>query len=382
MTRDRDVVRVTLIVAGVLAALWVMRLTSLILLAVYLAIVFGIALAAGVDRLERWRVPRALGTTLILLAFFGCLTGLGLWLAPTIRQQSVELRLKLPVALERVQHWLAQKQTGIESLLEPAAEPTSASDTTAAAGATSAAGAPIAAGATNAAAAPSTGRGSALHARMADASRFFFPLLHSTFAVLGGLLFVVFLAAYFGLEPGLYRRGVLALAGPRHEARAAEVLDRIANVLRKWLVTQLIVMAVMGAASTAALLALRVKAAVALGVLAGALSFIPTVGGIGGAAPAVAMGFLDSPQKALVVAIVYLLIHFAGSHVLVPVLMKGGINLPPALTLIAQAVLTAMFGFIGLMVAVPLLATVLVVVRATYVEPMRARRDHQLTAPP
>ena len=371
MTRDRDVVRVTLIVAGVLAALWVMRLTSLILLAVYLAIVFGIALAAGVDRLERWRVPRALGTTLILLAFFGCLTGLGLWLAPTIRQQSVELRLKLPVALERVQHWLAQKQTGIESLLEPAAEPTSASDTTAAAGATSAAGAPIAAG-----------RGSALHARMADASRFFFPLLHSTFAVLGGLLFVVFLAAYFGLEPGLYRRGVLALAGPRHEARAAEVLDRIADVLRKWLVTQLIVMAVMGAASTAALLALRVKAAVALGVLAGALSFIPTVGGIVGAAPAVAMGFLDSPQKALVVAIVYLLIHFAGSHVLVPVLMKGGINLPPALTLIAQAVLTAMFGFIGLMVAVPLLATVLVVVRATYVEPMRARRDHQLTAPP
>jgi predicted PurR-regulated permease PerM len=261
-----------------------------------------------------------------------------------------------------VQSWLAQKQTGLESLIvEPSA------DSITATGAAVPPGAAVA------------GREAALRERIArgtaGASRFVYPLLHSTLAVLGGLLFVTFLAAYFGLEPGLYRRGVLALAGPQREARAAEVLDRIAVVLRKWLVTQLIVMAVMGAASTAALLVLRVKAAVALGVLAGALSFIPTVGGIVGAAPAVAMGFLDSPQKALLVAIVYLLIHFAGSHVLVPVLMKGGINLPPALTLIAQAVLTALFGFVGLMVAVPLLATVLVVVRATYVEPMRARRE-------
>jgi predicted PurR-regulated permease PerM len=362
VTRDRDVVRITLIVVGCLVVLWVMRLTSVILLAVFLAIVFGIALAAGVDRLERWRVPRALGTTLILLAFFGCLTGLGLWLAPTVRLQSVELRQKLPVALERVQSWLAQKQTGLESLI---VEPSS--DSVTATGVAVPPGAVVA------------GREAALRERIArgtaGASRFVYPVLHSTLVVLGGLLFVTFLAAYFGLEPGLYRRGVLAIAGPRREARAAEVLDRIADVLRKWLVTQLIVMAVMGAASTAALLVLRVKAAVALGVLAGALSFIPTVGGIVGAAPAVAMGFLDSPQKALLVANVYLLIHFAGSHVLVPVLMKGGINLPPALTLIAQAVLTALFGFVGLMVAVPLLATVLVVVRATYVEPMRARRE-------
>jgi predicted PurR-regulated permease PerM len=355
--RSADILRVTLLVCAALVALWVVRSTSLILLAIFLAMVFGVALSAGVDRLTTWRIPRALGATLIVLAFFGCVTGLGLWLAPTIRAQSVELQQKLPVALERVQHWIDTKQSGLEHLLtEP--PPGLAGDSTAA---------------------PVAGRGAALRDRIGResgvASRFLFPVLHSTAIVLGGLLFIIFLAIYFGIDPAMYRRGVAALVPPPRRAEVDHVLDRMAVVLRKWLVTQLIIMVVMGAVSTAALIILHVKAAVALGVLAGALSFIPTVGGIVGAAPAIAMGFLDSPEKALVVAIVYLLIHFGGSHVLVPVLMKGGIDLPPALTLIAQAMLTALFGFLGLMVAVPLLAVVLVLVRSMYVEPMNARAD-------
>lgn len=98
------------------------------------------------------------------------------------------------------------------------------------------------------------------------------------------------------------------------------------------------------------------------------------MGGIVSAAPAIAMGFLDSPEKAFLVAIIYLAIHFIGSHLLVPLLMKGGVNLPPALTLVAQAVLTLLFGFLGLMVAVPLLATVMTIVQTAYVEPLARRR--------
>jgi predicted PurR-regulated permease PerM len=353
--RSRDIVRATLLVCGALLAIWLLRSTMLILLAVFLATVFGVALSAGVDQLERRRVPRALGATLIVLAFFGCITALGLWLAPTIRAQSVELRQKLPVALERVQGWLDQKQSGLDNLLVDSAAAPAADSTRIA---------------------PAPSRPSAVRSRIEQetghVSRFLFPVLHSTVVVLGGILFVVFLAIYFGIDPEMYRRGIVAVFPRDTQPNVVVVLDRIATVLRKWLVTQLIVMAVMGAASTAALLVLHVKAAVALGVLAGVVSFIPTIGGIVGAAPAVAMGFLDSPQKALIVAVVYLLIHFAGSHVLVPVLMRGGIDLPPALTLIAQAMLTAMFGFLGLMVAVPLLAVVLVIVRSTYVEPLNA----------
>src|SRR5438094_133243 len=83
--------------------------------------------------------------------------------------------------------------------------------------------------------------------------------------------------------------------------------------LGRWLVTQLVAMVTMGIVTTIVLVALRVKAALALGLLAGLLEFIPTIGPIISSLPAIAMGFLDSPEKALVVAGVYLLIHFMES---------------------------------------------------------------------
>ena len=174
----------------------------------------------------------------------------------------------------------------------------------------------------------------------------------------------------FGFVPSdqCRRSPVLALLPPRRRELASQVMHRIAQVLRKWLVTQLIAMAVIGSVSTIALLILRVKAAFALGLLAGLFEFIPTVGPILSAVPAVAMGFLDSPEKALLVAVVYIGIQFLENHILIPLLMKGGMDLPPALTVITQALLALVFGFLGLMVAVPMLATILVVVQMLYVD--------------
>jgi predicted PurR-regulated permease PerM len=111
-----------------------------------------------------------------------------------------------------------------------------------------------------------------------------------------------------------------------------------------------------------------VKAAVALGVIAGLLEFVPTVGPILAAVPAIAMGFLDSPEKALTVGLSYLVIQQLEGHVLIPMLMKEGMDLPPALTIVAQAVMALLFGFLGLMVAVPLLAVVIVPIKLLYVE--------------
>ena len=145
-------------------------------------------------------------------------------------------------------------------------------------------------------------------------------------------------------------------------------MDRVASVLRKWLVTQLIAMVVIGSVTTIVLLILHVKAAFALGVLAGLFEFIPTVGPLLSAIPGVAMGFLDSPEKAAMVAVAYWGIQFLENQILIPLLMKGGMDLPPALTVITQALLALVFGFLGLMVAVPLLATVMVMVHVLYVD--------------
>jgi predicted PurR-regulated permease PerM len=146
------------------------------------------------------------------------------------------------------------------------------------------------------------------------------------------------------------------------------VLSAIAAVLKKWLVTQLVAMLTIGAVTTVVLLIFRVKAAFALGLLAGLLEFIPTVGPIVSALPAIAMAFLDSPEKALWVGIAYVGIQFFENHLLIPLLMKGGINLPPALTVFSQALMALTFGFLGLMCAVPLLAATVVAVKMLYVE--------------
>jgi predicted PurR-regulated permease PerM len=110
-------------------------------------------------------------------------------------------------------------------------------------------------------------------------------------------------------------------------------------------------------------MALKVRAAVPLGILAGLLEFVPTIGPIISAIPAIAMGFVDSPEKALAVAVAYVGIQFLENHLLIPILMKEGVNVPPALTIVMQALMAIVFGILGLLVAVPLLATIMIAVR-------------------
>ncbi len=177
------------------------------------------------------------------------------------------------------------------------------------------------------------------------------------------MLLVLFVTIYVAVDPGLYQRGALRLLPPQNRERAGVVLGAIGATLRKWLVTQFIAMIVIGVVTTGVLLALDVRAAIPLGILAGLLEFVPTLGPILSALPAIAMGFVDSPEKALFVTLAYVAIQFLENHILIPILMKEGLDLAPALTILVQAVMAILFGFLGLLVAVPLLAVIVVCIR-------------------
>jgi predicted PurR-regulated permease PerM len=154
-----------------------------------------------------------------------------------------------------------------------------------------------------------------------------------------------------------------------HEARprAQEVLSETAVMLRRWLLAQFISMVLVGVLTAVVLLLLGVKAALALGIIAGILEFIPIAGPVIASVPGIAMGFLDGPEKAVYVALAYVVIQQAEANLLYPLLMKKGLELPPVLTIFTQGVMSIVFGFLGLLVAVPMLAAVIVPVKMLYV---------------
>jgi predicted PurR-regulated permease PerM len=145
------------------------------------------------------------------------------------------------------------------------------------------------------------------------------------------------------------------------------VLSATATTLRRWLLMQMVAMLVIGTLTTVVLLLLGVKGALALGIIAGLLEFIPYVGPILSAVPAIAMALVDGPEKAIYVALAYTAIQQLEGVVLQPLLMKEGLELPPVLTILGQALFSLVFGFLGLLLAVPLLATVMVPVKLLYV---------------
>jgi predicted PurR-regulated permease PerM len=380
--RSRDVARAAALVLGVY---WLARLIWIanpLFLTAFLGILFGLAVSKGVDRLAFLRIPRGARAGLIVLTFIGALVGFGASVAPTLREQGAEMQRKIPEAIDRLEEWMAKKRGGPLGMffgrrdsvaLAPAAAPTTTPTTPPGIQTPANPAAGIASGTTQTATqAPDSSAATTLRQRLGQqfgsVTRYLFPFLHSTFAAFAGLLLIIFLAIYIASDPDMYHRGVISLFPKRHRERVGDVFSAIANILRKWLVTQLIAMATIGTVTTVVLLIFQVKAAFALGVLAGLLEFVPTVGPILSAIPAVAMAFLDSPEKALYVAIAYVLIQFLENHLLIPLLMKGGMDLPPALTILAQALMALLFGFIGLMCAVPLLAASMVAVKMLYLE--------------
>ena len=379
-----DILRAAALVIGLYLTLRLLWLVYPLLLVAFLGLLFGLAVARGTDYLERFRIPRGIGSTLVVLGVLGLLAGLGTWIAPTLREQTRELRSTLPQAISRVEDWLNRRAGGLlgQIMPEQPAEPQQP-----------AAQQPPA---TRAPAEPSRGEAGRQEPRQPDAQsqrddrgdrgnplgglpgtlsgqldavgRYLFSFLSSTIAVLSGLLLIIFMSIYIGSAPDLYHKGLLHLFPHRVRPRAREVLTAIGITLRKWLMAQLVAMLVIGVVTTIALKLLGVKAALPLGIIAGLLEFIPMVGPLLSAIPAVAMGFVDSPQKALFVALAYIGIQFFENHLLIPILMKEGVDLPPVLTLIGLAIMGVVFGFLGMLVAVPLLAAIVVAVKLLYVE--------------
>jgi predicted PurR-regulated permease PerM len=354
----RDILRAAVVVAAVYVALRLLWVGRSVFLIGFFGVLLGIVLSGGVDRLQRLRIPRGIGAMLIVLLGFGALTGLGLLVAPQISTQVGELREQIPRALDGVERWIQQRAGGVSDIIQAGQEATQDSTQS---------GAAPEAREEKGGEKPAMDIRQGLSQQLAGAGRHFFAVFSSTVAVLGGLVILLFVAIFVAVDPGLYHRGLMHLFPHRTRRKAGEVLSATATTLRRWLVMQMIAMLAIGSVTTVVLLLLDVKAAIALGIIAGLLEFVPYVGPILSAVPAIAMALVDDPQKAIWVALAYIAIQQLEGVVLQPLLMKEGLELPPVITILGQALFSLVFGFLGLLLAVPLLATVMVPVKMLYV---------------
>jgi predicted PurR-regulated permease PerM len=182
------------------------------------------------------------------------------------------------------------------------------------------------------------------------------------------VLLVIISALYFSVNPAVYRRGILLLIPKGQSTRIAEVLEQTAYILRYWLLGQFILMIFAGLMVTASMWLIGVPLAFVLGIISGLLEFIPVIGPILGAVPGILIATTGGWLKALEAALLYFLIQETESNVLVPLIQKQTVEVPPALVMVALVAFGLLFGFLGILVATPLTAIVIVWVKMLYVE--------------
>ena len=190
----------------------------------------------------------------------------------------------------------------------------------------------------------------------------------SFFGIVGAFLIVFFIGLYGAIEPHVYRHGILRLVPRPRRDRAAKVIDAVVQSLRVWLNIRLLSMAVIGVMTTVGLLILRVPLALALGLIAALLTFIPYIGPTISAIPPILMGLMESPTKALWVVGLSLIIHVVEAYLLTPMLQRRAMSLSPVLAIITQVILGTIWGLLGMALATPITAVFVVLVEMLYIE--------------
>lgn len=284
-------------------------------------------------------LPTGVSLAVVLLGITGALVG-AFWLqGDTIASEAATLREELPRAFEQLRARIAGHTLG-ERIIEQLPEDPAA-----------------------------------LLPDAPDAVSQVTGVVSSTFSALASGVIILFLGIVFAATPDVYQRGLLALFPAHKVERMREVLEKTGETLWWWLIGRLIAMTFIGVITGVGLALLGVPLAFILGLLAALLSFIPNLGPILSALPAILLGFVQGPQMALWVAALYGGVQIVESYLLDPIIDRKTVHLPPAFTIVAQLVMVLFAGLLGLTLATPLAAAVVVLVTMLYVQDVLGRRE-------
>ena len=186
---------------------------------------------------------------------------------------------------------------------------------------------------------------------------------------IANLVIIVFVGVYLAVNPWLYRDGALQLIPTGKRNRFERLLSKLRVNLSWWLVGRFVNMAIVGIATAVGLMLLGAPLPIALGLIAFLFDFVPYIGPILSAVPAVLVALAQGTDVALYVVALYIGVQSVESYLLTPLIQQRAVRLPPALTILWQMLLGVLFGVLGIMLATPLLAVLLVTVKTFYLEP-------------
>jgi predicted PurR-regulated permease PerM len=323
-------VLITILILLVLLLLWY---ALYVLLLIFAGILFAILLRTAADAIHhQTRIPKGWSLLLTVLLLAGLIFAISWFAAARIASQVDALRQQLPEAWNQLKTQASHYHWG-QLLLN---ETPSAQDLVA--------------------------------TTQPDLLKRAGGVLTTTLNLIVATAVILAVGLYFAADPDLYRRGVLHLVPKPYRPRAAEIFDAVGETLRWWLLGQCVSMAFVGVAISLGLWMLNVPLALTLGLLAGLLNFVPNLGAILAAAPAVLLAFTQSPSRALGVIVLTTVVQSIEGYALTPMVQKRAVNLPPALTITAQILIASLAGPLGLLLATPLIAAALVIIQRLYVE--------------
>jgi predicted PurR-regulated permease PerM len=207
----------------------------------------------------------------------------------------------------------------------------------------------------------------------------------SILAGLANTLIIVFIGIYLAVRPRLYIEGFLRLIPIPRRERIREVIQVVGYTLKRWLLGRALLMIEIGIITTIGLSLLDIPFALALGIIAALLSFIPNIGPLLSVVPAVLLALIEGPTKALYVLALYAGIQTIDTYIFEPLVEQRAVSLPPVMVITAQILMGISLGVLGLLLATPLVATIVVVIKMVYVEDTLGDRsitvkgEHKLT---
>ena len=335
----------TVAFAALLLFTWYFAAT---LFLIFAGMLLGVALNAMTNMLGRVvRLPHSLRLTIVCLVLAGLLSGVVFLGGATIAQQATALSGTIKSQLVNVKAFL--EKNGIDTSYFDLGNPS----------ASAASSTPATPGAAPTHNLPSAGALASSGGAIVSQT---LKLLLGTVSAVGNFFIVLFLGLTFAAQPSVYRKGLLFMAPARHRARATIIVDRIGETLERWLIAQIITMFAVFLVTWIGLAIIGIQSSFILGIQAGLLTFIPTVGALLGGLIVVLASLASGWVAAASAFALFLGVHALESYILTPIIQRQALDIPPATLFAFQILLGVVFGIWGLALALPLMAVVKVMI--------------------